>query len=92
MLFRPPYGVHDKRLWSVVEGAGYRILMWDVDSWDAWKAGITSAEIQERVLDRAKPGYVVLMHCGSPATAEALQGIIDGLSKRGLEIVTVSGL
>lgn len=90
--FRPPYGARDKRVLNAAADAGYSSIYWSVDSWDAFKTGITADEIRDRVLEKARAGDIVLMHCGSRPTAEALPGIIDELRSRGLEIVTVSEL
>ncbi len=91
-LFRPPYGGRDKRVLSIVGEEGYRSIYWSLDSWDAFKKGITGAEIEKRVLDRIQGGDIVLLHCGSAATAAILPDLIEKLQKRGYEIVKVSDL
>lgn len=90
--FRPPYGARDKRVLRVASEAGYTSIYWSLDSWDAFKKSITSDEIEERVLDRIQGGDIVLMHCGSPATAAALPDLISRLRSRGLRVVRVSEL
>jgi peptidoglycan/xylan/chitin deacetylase (PgdA/CDA1 family) len=91
-LFRPPFGGRDSRVLAAASEAGYRGVYWSLDSWDSFKKGITSREIADRVLERAQAGDIVLLHCGSAATAEALPEIIRTLKSRGLQIVTVSEL
>lgn len=91
-LFRPPFGGRDKRVLSVAEGEGYTSVCWSLDSWDAFKKGITSQEIEKRVLDKIQGGDIVLMHCGSAPTAAALPDIIAKLQQRGFQIVKVSEL
>lgn len=90
--FRAPYGARDSRVLKVALDEGYRSVFWTVDSWDAFKKGIKADEIEERVLERARDGAIVLMHCGSWPTVEALPKIIDELRARGYELVTVSEL
>ena len=90
--FRPPFGGRDKRVISDAANAGYTTIYWSLDSWDAFKKGITSEEITRRVLSRIHGGDIVLMHCGSDATAKALPGLINEIQKRGYEIVKVSDL
>lgn len=90
--FRPPFGGRDKQVLGVAGEQGYTSVYWSLDSLDAYKKGITSLEIEKRVLDRAQGGDVVLMHCGSAATAAALPEIIAKLRERGFEIVKVSEL
>ncbi|MEN6370980.1 MAG: polysaccharide deacetylase family protein [Armatimonadota bacterium] len=91
-LFRAPFGARDSRVLSVAHDEGYRSVYWTVDSWDAFKKGIAADEIRDRVLDRSQDGSIVLMHCGSSPTVDALPEIIDGLRARGYELVTVSEL
>ncbi len=91
-LFRPPFGGRDARVIEVAAAEGYRCVYWSADSWDAFKKGIKSDEIRDRVLDRATDGSIVLMHCGSWPTVEALPDIISELKARGYELVTVGEL
>lgn len=90
--FRAPYGARDDRVIGIAASEGYRSIRWSADSWDAFKKGITAAEIEQRVLDRAEDGAIVLMHCGSWSTVDALPRVIDGLRARGYRLVTVSEL
>lgn len=90
--FRPPYGSRDQRIISLVSQLGYTCVYWSVDSWDAFKKGITAEEVKERVLTKTRGGDIVLMHCGSWATARALPDIIRTLESRGYKIVRVSEL
>lgn len=91
-LFRPPYGGRDKRVLSIVGQEGYTSIYWSLDSLDAFKKGITSEEIENRILDKIQGGDIVLMHCGSAPTATALPDMIDKLVKQGYQIVKVSEL
>lgn len=90
--FRPPFGARDARVLRLAAAEGYRCIYWTTDSWDSVKKGIRPQEIEERVLRKARPGSIVLMHCGSQATADALPDIIRSLKADGYEIVTVSDL
>jgi len=90
--FRPPYGARDKRVIRVAAEMCYTTIYWSLDSWDAFKKNITSNEVKERVLERVQGGDIVLMHCGSQATADALPTIIQELQSRGYQIVSVSEL
>ncbi len=91
-LFRPPFGARNKHVLDVVGGLGYRSIYWHVDCWDSVKAGITSDQITKRVLKLVGNGSIVLMHCGSQATANALDGLLTQLEERGYKPVTVSEL
>ncbi|MGI6295587.1 MAG: polysaccharide deacetylase family protein [Armatimonadota bacterium] len=91
-FFRPPFGGRDKRVLSVAGEQGYTSIYWSLDSWDAFKKGITAQQIEDRILERIQGGDIVLMHCGSEPTAKQLPDLIEQINKRGFEIVKVSEL
>lgn len=90
LIFRPPFGDWNEEVVGVCEEAGYYVIQWDVDSLD-WK-DLSAQEIQARILDRVKPGSIVLMHNNGAHTAESLPGILSALSNDGYEFVTVPEL
>jgi peptidoglycan-N-acetylmuramic acid deacetylase len=90
--FRPPLGSRDSRVLRVVGSEGFFTIYWTVDSRDSVDPGITSFQIRDRVLGKSGPGSIVLMHCGSQATAGAVPEILRGLKSRGLTPVTISRL
>ncbi|MEI6512488.1 MAG: polysaccharide deacetylase family protein [bacterium] len=92
MLFRPPYGDRNSSVDALISQLGYKEIMWSLDSWDSVVKGITADQISERVLSKVKPGSIILLHCGSAATAQALPQILSELHTRGYRIVTVSEL
>jgi len=91
-LFRPPFGARDERVRSVVAEEGYLTIYWTVDSWDSVKKDITPQMITDRVMRRIRPGAIVLMHCGSEATARALPQLLNALDAQGYRVVTVGEL
>jgi len=91
-LFRPPFGGRNKRVLGIAGEQGYTSIYWSLDSLDTYKKNITGDQIEKRVLDRIQGGDIVLMHCGSAATAAALPDLIAKLRERGFEIVKVSEL
>ena len=90
--FRPPLGARDTRVKRVVGNEGYMTIYWTLDSRDSVDKGITAEQIRDRVISKATPGSIVLLHCGSQATADALPEIIKGLKEKGMNIVPVSRL
>ncbi len=94
--FRPPYGNVDARLLRQMDGLGYHVVNWSVDSAD-WRS-LSTARVAANVLSTVRPGAIVLQHCsGNPheilsGTVAALPIIIHALRARGYQFVTVPEL
>jgi peptidoglycan/xylan/chitin deacetylase (PgdA/CDA1 family)/LysM repeat protein len=92
-FFRPPDGAYNAAVLQAVGNAGYHhTIMWTIDTVD-WK-GLSSTAIRDRVVARAVPGGIVLMHVGAGAsgTPGALPGMIASLKAAGYRLVTISQL
>jgi peptidoglycan/xylan/chitin deacetylase (PgdA/CDA1 family) len=90
-LFRPPFGKKLIGLPLAVERNGYRMIMWDSGD----PPDRDPVVYARKVLENVRPGSIVLIHPMTRAnTTEraALPLILDGLSRRGFRIVTVSEL
>lgn len=69
--------------------AGYStVLGWDVEPFDYKDPSATV--VRTRVLDAISGGSIVSMHFGHTGTIDALSAILDGLTERKLQAVTVS--
>lgn len=91
-LFRPPYGDYDNHVITQAKSCGYYPIQWSVDSLDWKNYGVDS--IIDTILNHKdlKNGAIILMHNGAKYTAEALPKVIEGLQKKGFEIVPISKL
>ena len=91
-LFRPPYGEYNDTVIEAAEESGYYPIQWSVDSLDWKNYGVD--QMTERVVNNSAldNGAIILMHNGTMYTAQALQGIIDGLENKGYDFVPVSAL
>jgi peptidoglycan/xylan/chitin deacetylase (PgdA/CDA1 family) len=91
-LFRPPYGLLDATVESAARRDHLETVLWSIDSNDHKHPH--PGTIRARVLTRAQPGSIVLMHDGGhhPQTVAALPGIIRGLLARGFHFTTVTQL
>ncbi len=91
-LFRPPYGDYDNAVISLAKQCGYYTIQWDIDSLDWKNYGVE--DIVNRVVnnEKLKNGSIILMHNGAKYTAEALPKVLEGLQKKGYEIVPISKL
>ena len=73
------------------ERAAKRTVLWDVNSYD-WK-DLPPIEVAQRVVERARPGSIILMHDGGrdhTGTIDAVKLLVPELRARGYELVTVS--
>ena len=91
-LFRPPYGEYNDTVIQTALEMAYYPIQWSVDSLDWKNYGVeemTRQVVENKHLDN---GAIILMHNGTLYTAQALQGIIDGLENKGYQFVPVSEL
>jgi peptidoglycan/xylan/chitin deacetylase (PgdA/CDA1 family) len=90
-LARPPYGGRSPRNVQAFRRAGKQLVLWDVNSYD-WK-GAPGAEVAQRVVDRVRPGSIILMHDGGrdhKGTLDAVKLAVPALRERGYTFETVS--
>lgn len=84
---RPPGGDYDRETLSVLRERGYVLALWSVNPGD-WK-NPPAEKIVHHVLDRVRPGSIVLMHDDGLNTIRALPTIFGELKRRGYRFVTV---
>lgn len=91
-LIRTPNGDFDPRVLRCLHNMGYTVIQWNTDSLD-WK-NPGSAYIVQRVVQRAVPGDIILMHASdsSRQIVTALPQILHGLRNKGYQFTTVSEL
>lgn len=97
-FMRPPHGFKDWSVISAIEDAGLLTTNWSIIPRDWTNPG--AQVITDRVLEKAEPGAIVLLHDGdSPKntapreqTIEAVAAIIDKLRAQGYEFVTIEEL
>ncbi|MBX6350894.1 MAG: polysaccharide deacetylase family protein [Clostridia bacterium] len=82
-------GVVSPEILRVARELGHETVMWTVDTVDWMNPPVDW--MVERVLARAGPGALVLMH-PTPRTPAALDRILSGLGARGLRPLTLSEL
>lgn len=92
-LFRFPFGTCNADSLNAVNDAGLLAIQWDVVSADPVFAN-GGDRIARVVIDRARPGSIVVMHANGRGhhTAQALPRIIAELRARGFEFATVGDL
>ena len=85
-LFAPPYGEVDQRIVRVAAQLGYYTILWTIDTLD-WQQPPAELILQ-RVRQGLGNGAIILMHPTQP-TVQALPQVLELVSERGLEVVTV---
>ncbi len=89
-LFRCPFGEYNNDVITVANGLGLQVVQWDVDSLD-WK-DLSASDIAMRVINRVKPGSIILCHNNGLHTAESLPIIFADLQNKGYKFVKISEL
>ena len=92
-LFRPPEGMIDGYVKSVIKQLDYKVILWDIDTMD-W-AHTPPEEIADKVISKVSSGDIILMHdyiSHYSPTPEALERFIPILLEKGYKFVVVSEL
>jgi peptidoglycan/xylan/chitin deacetylase (PgdA/CDA1 family) len=90
VLFRPPYGTHNRAIDAEIRRLGMAEILWDVDSQDS--LGASYRGIERNVLAGLRPGNIILMHENHGQTIRALDTIFMAVHRRHLQAVTVPQL
>ncbi|SHH78456.1 polysaccharide deacetylase family sporulation protein PdaB [Clostridium collagenovorans DSM 3089] len=89
-LFRCPSGSYNDEVIKNIEETNHKIIQWDTDSID-WKEKGAEEEYN-RVVEKVKPGSIILFHNNAKYTPENLEKIITKLKGEGYEFVKVSDM
>lgn len=89
-FLRPPGGLCNECVQTVVEEFGLSILHWSVDPKD-WATN-DAKTIEKQVISHVRDGDVILLHDMSDSSVDAALVIIDELQEHGFRFVTVSEL
>lgn len=88
-FFRPPFIDYDQKMYDVID-----LLFICAYGCEDWEPKVSADERICRVLEAAKPGYMVLLHDmkDNQQTVEAIRTIIPALKKQGYELVNIREL
>ncbi|WP_084190481.1 polysaccharide deacetylase family protein [Reichenbachiella agariperforans] len=81
--FRPPFGVTNAHIAYAVQQNKLKTIGWSLRTYDT--AADFSTEKVARIVKRAKPRDIVLLHERMESTVEALPALIDGIRQKGME-------
>lgn len=84
-LFRPPYGQLKPNQGKQLIDKGYKIIMWNVLSFD-WDNAVSKEECQNKVISKSTKGSIVVFHDSVKASKNvlfALPKVLEHFSKKG---------
>jgi len=90
-LFRPPYGKITPKQIKILQGQGFKIVMWEVISGD-FDANISAENCLNNVLKNSKPGSIVVFHDSIKASAklkEVLPKVLEYFHQKGFEFKAI---
>ncbi len=90
---RPPYGAYNDGVVQAANELGETVVLWSIDTLD-W-TNPPPSQLTNRVLEDVRPGSIILLHDGGgrrAATVRALPMILQGLHRRGYQVVPVKDL
>jgi peptidoglycan/xylan/chitin deacetylase (PgdA/CDA1 family) len=89
-IMRPPYGSITKAQKALIQGMGYQVVLWNVDSFDTRKNFPRKAgPIANQIVTQTRPGSIVLAHDIHQYTVDAIKIAIPALKRQNYSFVTV---
>ncbi|RKE99068.1 polysaccharide deacetylase family protein [Ichthyenterobacterium magnum] len=85
LLFRPPYGQIKPKQGKKLIGLNYKIVMWDVLSFD-WDKTVSKEECLNNVISTAKQGSIIVFHDSIKASKNmqfALPKVLEYFNNKG---------
>lgn len=88
-FFRPPFIDYDQKMYDAID-----LPFICAYGCEDWEPSVSAGERIKRVLEAARPGYMILLHdmMDNEQTVEAIKTIIPGLKKQGYELVSIREL
>lgn len=84
-LFRPPYGQLKPSQGKVLQKLGYKIIMWDVLSYD-WEQSISKEKVLKNVIVNTVSGSIIVFHDSVKASKNmlyALPKVLEHFGEKG---------
>lgn len=92
--YRPPWGRINIFIYPLLASYGLKMILWSLMAED-WSGGLTSQDIEKRLLKRIGEGSIICLHDGrgdpgAPGrTIEALARLLPRLKEEGYKFITV---
>lgn len=87
-LFRPPFGVTNPTMGSVVKELGWTTIGWSTRSLDTQAQ--TADKVLRRIKRKLKPGVIILLHDRMPFCAELTEKLLGYLRENGYKAVSLN--
>lgn len=87
-LFRPPFGVTNPTMGSVVKELGWTPVGWSIRSLDTQAQ--TADKVLRRIKRKLKPGVIILLHDRMPFCAELTEKLLVYLRENGYKAVSLN--
>ena len=84
-FFRPPYGVTNPNLKKAVLQGGFISIGWSIRSYDTVIGN--EERLLTRILDRLKPGAILLLHDTSESTLKILTRLLKDIRNKGYKMI-----
>ncbi|WP_299098634.1 polysaccharide deacetylase family protein [uncultured Winogradskyella sp.] len=91
-LFRPPYGKFKSKQSKLIQNLGYKIILWDVLSYD-WDKSISEEACLNNVITAAKEGSIIVFHDSIkafPNLKYALPKVLEHFSNQGFRFKRIN--
>lgn len=91
-LFRPPYGQIKPKQGKKIMALGYKIVMWDVLSFD-WDNSISKEDCFNNVVSKCKNGSIIVFHDSIKASNNmrfALPKVLEHFTEKGFSFKAIS--
>lgn len=89
-LFRPPFGVTNPKVGSVVRQFGWTTIGWSIRSLDTQAQ--TADKALYRIRRKLKPGVIILLHDRMPFCAELTEKLLMYLQEKGYKVVPMTNV
>ena len=87
-LFRPPFGVTNPTIGSVVRKLGWTTIGWSIRSFDTQSD--SADKVFRRIKRKLKPGVIILLHDRMPFCAELTEKLLIYLRENGYKAVSLN--
>ena len=89
-IIRPPFGNRNDTVISISKEKNMSVILWNIDPRD-WNTK-NPDKVSDSILNSVKDGDIILLHDVFKSSAEAAVRVIETLTKRDFELVTVQEL